>query len=473
VSVVSAPARRRRADPPAARAAVGGATAAVVLLAIGLRLLYGPGAVGYDAAWALDWGRELAHGSVSALDAPGAPSPHPLAIAVSALLSPLGGAALPAAMALAWLSYAALGLLAFALGRTLYSAWVGALFAAVLLTRPLLALETGQAVIDVPFLALVLAALLLEARGGRGVPVLLLAAGLLRPEAWLLGLAYLAWSLPRRPADERVRTAAIVLAAPVAWALFDLIATGDPLHSLHGTQALAEQLQRPRTLATAVDAEPEYLRSVLSTQVVWLGLAGAAAALVWLYERTVLTAAAAALGLVAFLVLGATGLPLLTRYLLLPATLLALWCAVAALGFTVVRSRAWLLAGGAALVVLALAVPDQRGALRRSLSALHTRSRISSQLVDIASDPRVRAAAARCGAVSVPDDRPRPLAAYALSRRPSTVAVGARDRGVMLSYASEPARRAYRIGGATPAGAPAGSRPLAANGSWIASARGC
>jgi len=169
-------------------------------------------------------------------------------------------------------------------------------------------------------------------------------------------------------------------------------------------------------------------------------------------------------------VLGVTGLPLLTRYLLLPATLLALWCAVAALGFTVVRSPAWLAGGAAALVVLAFAVPDQREALRRSLSALHTRSHISSQLVDIARDPRVRAAVGRCGAVSVPDDRPHPIAAYVLSR---PVTVGLSERGVVLSYATEAARRAYRIGPAPPAGAPGGSRPLAANGSWIASARGC
>ena len=45
------------------------------------------------------------------------------------------------------------------------------------------------------------------------------------------------------------------------------------------------------------------------------------------------------------------------------------------------------------------------------------------------------------------------------------------ERGLIFSYATEQARAAYRIGPATPAGAPAGSRQLAANGSWIASAR--
>ena len=76
---------------------------------------------------------------------------------------------------------------------------------------------------------------------------------------------------------------------------------------------------------------------------IWLGLAGCALAITRLYDRTVMTAAVAGLGLFAFLVLGATGLPLLSRYLLLPAALLALWCAVAAVGFTVpgATGRVW------------------------------------------------------------------------------------------------------------------------------------
>ena len=85
-------------------------------------------------------------------------------------------------IALSWLALGALGWLAFRLGQALYSARIGALFALLLLTRPLLVLETGQAVIDVPFLALVVAAMLAEARRPRSgwtVPILLFAAGLL------------------------------------------------------------------------------------------------------------------------------------------------------------------------------------------------------------------------------------------------------------------------------------------------------
>jgi len=316
-----------------ARAWLGGVLGAVALGVLA-RVLYGRGTVGYDAAWALLWGEQLAGGRVPDLDANGAPTPHPLSIAVYALTSLVGGAGL--VVAVSWLAFGALGVVAFALGTAVYSRWVGALFAALLLTRPLLVLEAGQAIIDVPFLALVLAAMTAEARRPRtgwAVPVLLGLAGLLRPEAWPLAIAWALWAgLVRR---DRFALAAAALAAPLVWMALDLVATGDPLHSLHGTRALAEQLGRPRELDTAFRSTPSYLRYTLTAPVLWLGLAGCAASIAWLYARTLLPLAVAGLGLLAFLALGVSGLPLLGRYLLLPAALLALWCAVAALGFTV------------------------------------------------------------------------------------------------------------------------------------------
>ena len=68
------------------------AVAATVALALVLRAAYGRGTVGYDAAWALVWGQQLSRGELPELDAAGAPTPHPLAILVSALLAPLGSA---------------------------------------------------------------------------------------------------------------------------------------------------------------------------------------------------------------------------------------------------------------------------------------------------------------------------------------------------------------------------------------------
>ena len=44
-----------------------------------------------------------------------------------------------------------------------------------------------------------------------------------------------------------MKTAALVVAAPLIWAASDWIVTGDPLHSLHGTAALAEEADRRRS----------------------------------------------------------------------------------------------------------------------------------------------------------------------------------------------------------------------------------
>ena len=171
------------------------AAAVVLVLAVVLRLAYGPGHLGYDAVWALEWGRETLAGSQPGFEAVNAPTPHPLTNAISLALAPLGNGALLVVMALSWLSFAALGVLSFLLGRRLFSVWVGTACAVVVLTRHLLIRETHQGVLDITFLALVVGALLAEVERPRErtlVPVLLLLAGLLRPEAWLLGVAWLA-----------------------------------------------------------------------------------------------------------------------------------------------------------------------------------------------------------------------------------------------------------------------------------------
>jgi hypothetical protein len=465
---------RARLGPRGRVAAIAGA---VVVGAVGLRVVHGAGTIGFDAMWALVWGREVAGLGPVGLDTAGAPTPHPLAIAVSAPASLLGDAGIDAILALSWLAFASVGALAFALGRALYSPWVGALFAVLLVTRPQLVLETQQALLDVPFLALVLGALVATANGGRegwGAPMLLALAGLLRPEAWLLAFAWAAWAIPDRP-RHRGGLIALALAAPTLWVGQDLLATGDPFFSLHATRDLAVQLARPRGLGDALRLLPGALRATLTEPVIWLGLAGAAAALQWLQPATLLPAAAAGLGMLTFLVLGLAGLPVLTRYLLVPATLLAMWAAVAALGFTIAACRgepAWRLAGVAALAVLLVTLPSQLDALRSARDVAAQRGPVSDDLRAILALPATRAALERCGRrLSVPDSRPRPLAAYVLDRPPASIAVrsGSTARpGVTLGYATAEARDAYAIGPAAPAG-PA----LVANRSWIVSTAGC
>jgi hypothetical protein len=461
------------------------ALALVVGAALLARIVFGGAMLGYDASWSLLWGRDAASGSWPDLEAPGAPTPHPLHIVVAVPLGPLGWSGGDALLALSWLSLGALGWLAFRLGAALFSPWVGAVFAALLLTRPLLVLETRQAIVDVPFLALVAAAALLalrDERAGLRVPVLLTLAGLLRPEGWLLALAWLAWVVPVAAPSRRVHLALLAAAAPVAWMLLDLAATGDPFHSLHVTRGLAEQLDRPRELDTALREVPNYLRLVLTPVVAWVGLAGAVAALVWLPDRALGPAGVAGLGLAAFLALGVAGLPLLTRYLLLPAAILMLFAAVLLAGFTAVerqRTR-WLAAGVAALVALAVSVPSQVDDLSRADRLIDLRRAVADDLEWILQEAPVAAALRRCGGrLTVPDDRPLPLAAIVLDRPTRTIAVQGGDDepgpGVALGYADDAARRNFRIGPAPPPGPTDLStrgEVVAANGSWLATA-GC
>ncbi len=398
-------------------------------LAAVLWLVYGLGFVGYDSVYALIWGRQLSHGQLPDFyEVIGSPTPHPLLNVVTAVLAPLGDRAMPALAALSTVAFAALGWGAFRLGRELFSVPTGIAFAVILLTRDLLLGGVYQALEEIPFLALVIWSIVLEAeRRRRGAPVLVLLglAGLLRPEAWLLTAAYLVYLLPPLTSGQRVRMIALAAAAPVLWALSDLAITGDPLHSLHHTQAGAVRLERPRELDVALETGPRYLRFVLHTPVIWGGLAGCVAGLWLLFARSILPAAVLALGVLGFLGLGLANVPLLTRYAYVPASMLALFCAVAGFGWlhfargTMVR-RAWI---AGALVLAAAAVwslPRERERIETVRAANVTRRGLEASLRELVQSPAGRAALRACPRLYLPDGRTAALVAYWLDAAPVT-----------------------------------------------------
>ena len=136
-------------------------------------LVYAPSFVNYDAQWALLWARDAWHGFLPEYTADFAPTPHPLATAVSSLALPFGGEADIAILWLTLLSFGALVYLTYRLGAELFNPWVGAVAALVVLTRPVILRDTLIGYQDLPFAALVVGAVLLEAqRRRRGVPVL-------------------------------------------------------------------------------------------------------------------------------------------------------------------------------------------------------------------------------------------------------------------------------------------------------------
>jgi hypothetical protein len=455
--------------------------------------LAGRGLVNYDTLYALVWGRDLAHGALPDYDVTLAPTPHPLATVAGALIAPLsastdrgihGEAATAAVIIGAFASLGALGWVVYRLGAAWFNPAAGALAAAIVLTRRPFLDFGARAYVDIPYVALVLGALLVETRRPRaGAPVLALlaVAGLLRPEAWLFSVAYLGW-LWRAPRSRDVRLVALAIAAPVLWALSDLLVTGDPLHSLLGTRGNAQTLERITGIGEVPVTAPRRLGEILREPVLFGAAGGGLLAVAFLRRRAVLGAAAGVLAIAAFCVLAAAGLPILGRYLLLPAAILAIFCGAGVFGWAELergdrRRRPWAWFAVATVVLLAVFTPaqvDRIGALQRALDRQHA---IQSDLAALAREPRA-AIRPSCAPVTVPNHRPIPLLALWLDVPPRSI-VDAQEqrppRGTWVTPANAAVARDYvldprdldkRI-----VPPPPGYRPAGADASWRVSTR--
>ena len=198
-------AHARRACPPVTATRERLALAAMLLTAVAAWALV-PTYPDYDAYHHLLWGRDLLHGVAPGFEGFAAPTQHPLYLALAALLSLAGEHADRLLVLTTMLCLVALVAGSYILGRTLFGTWPAVLGALFVGSSFAFLLYAVRAFVDVPFLALVVWAAALEAaRPRRGVlpMALLAAAGLLRPEAWVLAGVYWLWCLPRpRPPCE-------------------------------------------------------------------------------------------------------------------------------------------------------------------------------------------------------------------------------------------------------------------------------
>jgi hypothetical protein len=394
----------------------------------------------YDSFYALLWGRDLLHLHLPDFRVYRGPTEHPLAIAFGMVCSIFGegGARLMVLASIASFVAAVAGV--YRLGRLCFGPVVGVLAGLLVLSRFFEENLAAQGYLDISYLALIVWAIVLEVeRPRRGGPVLLTlaAAGLLRPDAWVLSGVYWLWCswpternrghtarMPRSgPAPPEavvkpLKYLAMAAIAPVVWGGVDAVVTGNPLHSLSSTAGLAHELERTQGLSSVVASAWTFAVRIDKLPVLIGALAGLPLA-IWLAPRRVLTPLAALVVLVGVFVLeGAVGASVIDRYMMGAATVLLLFCAVAIGGWSMLQAgsvlrRVWLV-GAAALVAYGVA----SAATTLSLSSLRTtlayHEDFHKGLAIALKNPGVKAQLRRCPLLSLPDNKLIPDARWIL-----------------------------------------------------------
>jgi hypothetical protein len=454
------------------------AVATVTGVAVVLRVVYDPWFLNYDARYSLLWARDVWTGHKPDYLADFAPTPHPLQTAVSSLALPFGDASDQVVTWMVLLCFGALVWLTYRLGAALFSPWAGAVAALVVATRPALERDAVLAYQDVPFAALVVGAVLLEVRRprrGLAVLALLALAGLLRPEAWVLGGIYALYCFRDRSTAQRAAMLALAAAAPALWALSDWLATGDLLHSLHGTSALAAAVDRRRDIEDVPYWTLQYFGYALREPLVVgvpIGLLFA-----WRHaRRPALLPLAVVVAMTAVFALGPLfGLPLIRRYVSTPSVLLTLFYGLAVCGWMLLphgpARRRWLAAGVLAAALSLVYLPWHYDLLAGIERRVEADGRLYADLERAAKAPPVRAAFAVCAPLTSGDRRPIPFARWWLDGPPgsvNTVTGGASPMGRMLLMPRRgpTTRRIYGPATFPKVAIPAGQRLIYRNASW-------
>jgi hypothetical protein len=462
--------------------------------AVVLRVIAGVGFANYDTLYALAWGGQLSRGSTPAYDVPIAPTPHPLVEVLGVVLAPLGPHAVEnVTVALAFLALSACGWAIYRLGAEWFGRAAGALAALIFLTRAEVLSYGVRAYVDLPYLLLVLSALLVESRrrrtgdgpaaagagGPAGAPVLALLAlaGLLRPEAWAFSGLYWLYLTPwrTRTQGEVVRLTLLAAAAPLIWVLSDLAITGDPLWSLTHTQHTASLFDRVTGIANVPEYIPRRIGEILRPPVLLGAALGGVLSLLWLRRRALLGAIAGVVAVVVFAAFASIGLPINTRYSFLAAAILCIFAGAGAFGWTRLprgdRRRRWWMAGSAVVVVALVAyAPSDYHAAHRELGKLAHTHTIEDELVALVEDGAINL---RCGPIGVPNHAPVPLLSLYLKTSPRNIVspeAGHIASGVYVDPASLEVETDYVLDSRDPVervSVPPGFSESAANRSWL------
>jgi hypothetical protein len=364
----------------------------------------------YDSFYALLWGRDLLHLHLPDFRVYRGPTEHPLAIAFGMLCSIFGqgGARLMVLGSIASFVAAVTGM--YRLGRLCFGPVVGLVAALLLLSRFFIENLAAQGYLDISYVALIVWAIVLEVeRPRRGTPVFLAlaAAGLLRPDAWVLSGAYWLWCSWPVPAARRSATRPAV-SMRTRLRYLALSATAGLAAELERTQGFSSVLGSVWTYGVRIDKLP-----VLAGGLLGIGLA------VWMAPRRALVPLATFLVLVGVYVAeGAVGASVVDRYLLGAAVVLLPFCAVTVGGWAMLEPgsllrRAWILG---ALVLVAYGGISAANTL--SLSSLRLtlaeHEDFHEGLATALRSPVVKAELHRCPLVSLPDNKLIPDARWIL-----------------------------------------------------------
>jgi hypothetical protein len=449
-----------RAVPPATWAKL--AFAAMCVLAL-IGYLAFPTYPTYDSFYALLWGRDVLHLHLPDFRVYRGSTEHPLAIAFGAFCSIFGqgGARLMVLGSIASFVAVVAGL--YRLGRLCFGPVVGVVAGLLVLSRFFDENLAAQGYLDISYVALIVWAVALEVerpRRGAAVFAMLAAAGLLRPDAWVLSGVYWLWCCwpaigERRSRDQRARAGAgeaarkplrylaLAVSAPLIWVSVDAIVTGDPFYSLHSTAGLAQELERTQGLASVVGSVWTFGVRIDKLPVILGALAGLPLA-IWLAPRRVLTPLAALILLVCvFVAEGAAGASVIDRYLMGAAVVALLFCAVTIGGWSMLQPgstlrRVWM-AGAAVLVLYGAADVATTLNLSSLRTTLAYHEDFHKGLAVALKNPRVKTALARCPLLSLPDNKLIPDARWILD------SVGQHDIVARSQARADVARRSHTL----------------------------
>lgn len=412
----------------------------------------------YDPwAW-LIWGREV--GGLD-LDTTAGPAWKPLPVLVTASLAPLGGAA-PAL----WLVLArAGGLLAVVLAGSLAARLAGGRgrwFAGAVAALGLLAtvgflrgVAGGSS--EGLLVALVLLAVERHLAERRGQAFgALVAASLLRPEAWPFLLAYAAWLWRRDPGSRTIAVAGLAL-VPALWFLPELWGSGDVLRS--SERARVPNPEQPALAVRPALASLEGFVSMVPVPVLLLALVATALAIARRVTVLLALAGAAAGWVVLVAAMAELGFSGEDRYLLVAAALVAVLGGVGAGRFyDLATLRAPRIAAPAAAAILTVAVAGSLPAARRLGDELSYAAELRSDLSAVVERAGGAELLRSCGPLYAGRYR-FPLVAWHLRAHISDLSLAPQAPGVVFRSKLTP-------GEPTSPPVPAGFELVAGEGAW-------